>query len=191
LRSVHDRYLSLIVVVQIKASLLPWQRALDKLVNAVAPRLMKIFKVSNVAFAFHVFGAHFLRAYLLQSGGRRRGEIDQNGRIQRSQGYPTCKRRVPQPLQDGEVLILGLLALWRVYPGFYQTDSSNQPGTEWVEGTIRLWESSIDMSVKAALIANLVLSVNAVLQTPSASQLQAMGEPGLSELLTGFLRHTM
>ncbi|KAJ7821199.1 hypothetical protein B0H14DRAFT_2831907 [Mycena olivaceomarginata] len=134
-----------------EASLLPWQKALDKLVNAVAPRLMKIFK----------------------SGGRRRGEIDQNGRIQRSQGYPTCKRRVPQPLQDGE------------------TDSSNQPGTEWAEGTIRLWESSIDMSVKAALIANLVLSVNAVLQTPSASQLQAMGEPGLSELLTAFLRHTI
>lgn len=190
MRSFHDRCLSLIVVVQIKASLLPWQKALDKLVNAVAPRLTMIFRVSNIAFAFHVFGAHFLRAYL-QSGGRRRGEIDQNGRIQRSQGYPTCKRRVPQPLQDGEVLILGLLALWRVYPSFYQPDSGSRPGVEWTEAMVRLWESSVDMSVKAALIANLVLSVHAVLQTSSSNQLQATGEPGISELLTDYVRHTM
>ncbi|KAF7335246.1 hypothetical protein MSAN_02335100 [Mycena sanguinolenta] len=107
------------------APLLPWQKNLDNLARTVAPRMSSIYK----------------------HGGRRRGETDQNGRIQRPQAYPKCKRSIPQPLPDGEVLILGLLSLWRKSPGFYHlVTEDDMRGVTWLDSTIRLWESSVDNS---------------------------------------------
>ncbi|KAF8207849.1 hypothetical protein K438DRAFT_2013261 [Mycena galopus ATCC 62051] len=145
-----------------EAALLPWQKPLDNLVLAVGPRMSTIFKY----------------------GGRRRGETDQNGRVQRPQAYPKCKRMVPQPLHDGEVLILGLLALWRKKPGFYQTAPNEEPARLWIESMIKLLESSVDNSVKAAAIANLVITVHAVLHTPA----EVAGPEGTAQVFTEFLR---
>ncbi|KAJ6560168.1 hypothetical protein B0H19DRAFT_1376000 [Mycena capillaripes] len=143
-----------------EASLLPWQKSLDNLIRALAPRLTMVFKY----------------------GGRRRGETDQNGRVQRPQAYPKCKRRTPQPLQDGEVLILGLLALWRVRPSFYFEFDNDHPGKFWLDSIVRLWESSIDNSVKAAAVSNLVLSVHSVFQMQGSE---------ISGILTEFLRSSL
>ncbi|KAF7352222.1 hypothetical protein MVEN_01185600 [Mycena venus] len=120
-------------------SLLPWQKNMDNLILAVAPRLTSIYKY----------------------GGRRRGETDQNGRVQRPQAYPKCRRR---------------------RPSFHHTDPE-RPGVAWMESTIRLWESSVDNSVKDAAIANLVVSVHSVLQTPIDPAY--MDGDGLSAMLRG------
>ncbi|KAJ6515229.1 hypothetical protein C8R45DRAFT_1049017 [Mycena sanguinolenta] len=147
-----------------EAPLLPWQKNLDNLARTVAPRMSSIYN----------------------HGGRRRGETDQNGRIQRPQVYPKCKRRIPQPLPDGEVLILGILALWRRSPAFYHiATSEDTQGITWLESTIRLWESSVDNSVKAAAIANLVLSLRSVLQPPK----EAMAPEGFSDFVSALVKY--
>ncbi|KAJ7265356.1 hypothetical protein B0H12DRAFT_1201035 [Mycena haematopus] len=141
------------------------ERKLDNLALAVAPRLTSIFRY----------------------GGRRRGETDQNGRVQRPQAYPKCKRRIPQPLQDGEVLILGILSLWRKSPAFYHLTPGEQPGADWMDSLIRLWESSVDNSLKASAIANLLISVYSVFQTPN----EVLGPDGLSDIFSEFLKYTV
>lgn len=115
-------------------------------------------------------------------GGRRRGEVDANGRVQRTQPYPKCKRRVPQPLQDGEVVMLGVLSLWRASPAFYY-DGSAEPGGSWLEAAIRLWESGLDNSVKASAIVSLIMTSRPILVAPS------LGER--TERLTKFMQRLM
>ncbi|KAJ7094350.1 hypothetical protein C8R44DRAFT_384405 [Mycena epipterygia] len=128
-----------------EAARIPWQRPLDKLILIVAPRFQAIYK----------------------AGGRRRGEIDQSGRVQRAQGYPKCKRRVPQPLQDSEVLLLGVLALWRASPPFF-FDDGQDPGTSlWVDATMRILESSLDNCVKASTVVNFFIIAQPLLRAPA------------------------
>ncbi|KAJ7461455.1 hypothetical protein FB451DRAFT_1404688 [Mycena latifolia] len=58
-------------------------------------------------------------------GGPWHGEIDQHEHVQRTQAYPKCKQHVSQPLQDGEVLILGIFSLWRTGLLFWVDDGSD------------------------------------------------------------------
>jgi neurofibromin 1 len=136
-------------------------------------------------FAFHAARSDAALTSPSQHGARRRAETDQNGRVQRSQAYPKIKRTVPQPLNDGEVLILGILAIWRTKPAFY-FDDSDQPGKSWMDSTTKLWESSADNSVKASAIANLVLSVHAVFQTSEVTS-----SDGRLDILTRFLKYSL
>ncbi|KAJ7458402.1 hypothetical protein B0H11DRAFT_187286 [Mycena galericulata] len=131
-----------------EAAIIPWQRPLAPLIQLVGPRLLAIFRV----------------------GGRRRGEMDANGRVQRTQAYPKGKRRVPQPLQDGEVLVLGIVCLWRVSPLFF-FDESEDPGKVWIDSAIRVWESGLDNSVKASTLTNMILVSEPVLQAPAATDI--------------------
>ncbi|KAJ7167823.1 hypothetical protein C8R46DRAFT_1350755 [Mycena filopes] len=129
-----------------EAPLLSWQKSLDKLITIVGPRMLVLFKI----------------------GGRRRGEIDQNGRAQRSQAYPRAKRRVPQPLSDGEVLILSVLTVWRHSTSFFYDDDAEKLGFSWLDSTIRLWESGVDNSLKASAINSLTSSLHPTLQASEA-----------------------
>lgn len=127
----------------------PWQRPLDKLMEAIGPRLLAIYKV----------------------GGRRRGEIDQHGRLQRTQAYPKCKRRVPQPLQDGEVLILSILSLWRAALGFWvDPDDEHNSGVSWSEATFRMWDSGLDSLVKASSITTFIMTTEPMLHAPALGE---------------------
>ncbi|KAJ7620066.1 hypothetical protein FB45DRAFT_146957 [Roridomyces roridus] len=123
-----------------EATLLPWQRPLENLAALAGPRFYAIF----------------------MTGGRQRGEIDANGRPQRSQTYPKLRRRAPQPLSDGEVLMLGVISLWCLSPGFFPAgrdggnSASQEAGHRWVEGAIKVWESGLDISVKASTITNFI-----------------------------------
>ncbi|KAJ7034157.1 hypothetical protein C8F04DRAFT_582650 [Mycena alexandri] len=130
-----------------EASLLPWQKSLEKLISIVAPRLMAIFKV----------------------GGRRRGETDQNGRTQRTQPYPKSKRRLPQPLSDGEVLILGILTVWRNNISFFYDDDKEKAGFSWLDSVIRLFESGLDNAVKTSVISILISMIYPTLHASEAS----------------------
>ncbi|KAJ7668141.1 hypothetical protein B0H17DRAFT_990194 [Mycena rosella] len=135
-----------------EAPRIPWQQSLDKLIQVVGPRMMAIYKI----------------------GGRRRGEVDQYGRAQRSQPYPKCKRRFPQPLQDGEVLVLALLTLWRASPAFFVEDGDIAAGditaSAWIDSSIRVWESALDLSVKASAFANAVVILQTMMAAPSLGE---------------------
>lgn len=122
----------------------------------------------------------------VQVAGRRRGEIDANGRVQRTQTYPKSKRRVPQSLPDGEVLVLGIVALWRASPYFF-VDESDDPGKSWFDSAVRLWESGLDNSVKASTMTNAIMTCQPVLQAASAGML---GGP-LNERLLRFLKYSV
>ncbi|KAF7293793.1 Ras-GAP domain-containing protein [Mycena chlorophos] len=84
---------SMLTLVQ-ESTTLTWQKPLDALLAAAGPRLLTIFS--------HI--------------GRKRGEVDSNGRPQRVQAFPRIKHRNPQALTDSEVLVLGIAALWRADP---------------------------------------------------------------------------
>ncbi|KAJ6532260.1 hypothetical protein DFH09DRAFT_1370329 [Mycena vulgaris] len=143
-----------------EAARLPWQRPLEKLIEVVGPRLQAIYI----------------------AGSRRRGEIDQHGRAQRPQAYPKCKRRVPQPLQDAEVLILGVLAIWRNCPAFF-FDDGKVTGAAWADATVRIWESSLDNSLKASSMTNFVMVTQPMLQA------QTLGAS--TETLVTFMKYSL
>jgi hypothetical protein len=100
----------------------------------------------------------------------------------RSQAYPKAKRRVPQPLNDAEVLVLGILSLWRGGPSFFY-DDSNDPGAEWTDSSVRIWESTVDNSVKASALTNAIMVAQPILQAPSLGP--------RTEMMTGFMKRLL
>jgi hypothetical protein len=103
-----------------------WQKPLDKLEDAMRDRLRSIF----------------------QSVGLRHPEVDQNGSMKRAAGRPRGARIIPQPLTDREVLLHGILLLWRVHPMFHFQSMTEQEVEEWVTTADRIWQTPIDNSVK-------------------------------------------
>ncbi|KAJ6540091.1 hypothetical protein B0H10DRAFT_2170598 [Mycena sp. CBHHK59/15] len=112
----------------------PSQKSLNRLIEAMGGRLQEIFKTAAM----------------------RRTELDQHGNMRRTALRPKCRRRVPQPLSDREVLILGILALWRVSPDFFHI--VEEIDFDWVATTVRIWESPIDNAVKSSTISNMHLA---------------------------------
>jgi neurofibromin 1 len=109
-----------------EAGRVKWQKPLDKLEDAMCHRFRNIFK----------------------SAGLRRPEIDQYGTMKRAAARPKAARKIPQPLADREVLLLGLLSLWRVHPNFHFKHMGDQEVEEWIVSADRVWDAPIDNSVK-------------------------------------------
>jgi hypothetical protein len=62
---------------------------------------------------------------------------------------PRAKRVLPEPLTDREVLVLGVLSLWRSSPIFFTHGVKTQAEVDnWIRITVGLWEAPIDVSVK-------------------------------------------
>ncbi|KAJ6587786.1 hypothetical protein B0H10DRAFT_2233906 [Mycena sp. CBHHK59/15] len=105
----------------------PSQKSLNRLIEAMGGRLQEIFKTAAM----------------------RRTELDQHGNMRRTALRPKCRRRVPQPLSDREVLILGILALWRVSPDFFHIPvcllsfSSNLLRARTDAESTRMWTAAI------------------------------------------------
>ncbi|KAJ7055100.1 hypothetical protein C8F01DRAFT_470816 [Mycena amicta] len=137
---------SVLTLVQ-EAPRLPWQRPLDTLFATISLRLLAIF----------------------QNVGRKRGELDSNGRPQRMQLFPKIKHRTPQMMQDHELLILGIAALWRVAPTLLSKDE--EPAKAWLDACLRLWESSLHNAVKASMLVNLLMIPPPLLKAPSLGEL--------------------
>jgi hypothetical protein len=90
----------------------------------------------------------------LQFAGLRRLEIDRQGVVRRVAARPKAKRFFPEALSEGEVLILGLLSLWRMSPLFLQQGIQTADDIrEWVDVAVTLWQSPIDISVKVSMAA--------------------------------------
>jgi len=76
-------------------------------------------------------------------------EVDQGGVPKRVATRPRAKRIYPEPLSDREVLILGILSLWRESPLFFMKGiNSVEDIDNWVSVAVKLWEAPIDISVK-------------------------------------------
>ncbi|PPQ78909.1 hypothetical protein CVT25_002369 [Psilocybe cyanescens] len=107
----------------------PWQRPLTVLEDALAGRCRDILKGSGV----------------------RRQEVEHNGVMKRISTRPRAKHVFPEPLNDREVLILGILSLWRATPLFMMKGlSSTADADSWVNMAVKLWEAPIDISVKVS-----------------------------------------
>ncbi|CAA7259350.1 unnamed protein product [Cyclocybe aegerita] len=115
-----------LTIVQDKSRFL-WQKTLDDLPASVAARCRDILK----------------------SAGVRRVDVDQHNNTKRVATRPKAKRIYPEPLSDREVLILGILSLWRAIPVFFMTGIiSVEDVDNWNTVAVRLWEAPIDISVK-------------------------------------------
>jgi hypothetical protein len=91
-------------------------------------------------------------SFSLQFAGLRHFEIDRQGVVRRVATRPRAKRYFPEPLSEGEVLILGLLSLWRMSPLFFQQAIHIVDDMQkWVEVAVTLWQSPIDISVKVSM----------------------------------------
>ncbi|KAF8645481.1 hypothetical protein AX16_007766 [Volvariella volvacea WC 439] len=111
-----------------EAPRLTWQKPLDKLEELMARRWRDIFKTVGV----------------------RRQEIDQYGNPKRIAPRPKSKRKPGMIISDREILLLGILSLWRSNPFFYLSNIQESDIDEWVNTAVRLWEASIDDSVKVS-----------------------------------------
>lgn len=138
-----------------QASRFPWQRSLEPLREAMAKRCREVFKTL----------------------GHRRPELDQWGAMKRPDAYPKAKRAVSEALTDRELLMLGILSLWRVDPAFHTTSASSADLEEWVAVVVKIWEAPVDNSVKVSTTTCLChLAMNTFRATPSAPHFPLMSK---------------
>ncbi|KAF9067659.1 hypothetical protein BDP27DRAFT_1225535 [Rhodocollybia butyracea] len=101
-----------------------WQRPMDE--KLFAPRLRHIFRTCVT----------------------RRLEVDQYGSAKKSATRPKIKRIQADPLNDRELLVLGILSVWRLrWPFFFAEIPKAEAGT-WTSLPLRIYDSSLDITVK-------------------------------------------
>ncbi|KAG6854445.1 hypothetical protein C0991_006524 [Blastosporella zonata] len=111
-----------------EASRIKWQRSLAKLEDMMCGRLRMIYSTS----------------------GLRRTEVDQYGNMKRASTRPKAQWTSDQPLTDREVLLLGILSLWRTSPLFHMKDLTLPVIVDWVDTSNKIWETGLDISVKVS-----------------------------------------
>ena len=90
----------------------------------------------------------------LQSISLRRLEIDRLGVTRRVAARPRAKRTLPEPLSEKEVLVLGILSLWRSSPMFFQPGIQSLEDMEnWAAIAVKLWEAPTDISLKIMMVS--------------------------------------
>ncbi|KAG6896188.1 hypothetical protein C0992_009811 [Termitomyces sp. T32_za158] len=113
-----------------------WQRPLDKLQEMMSHRLRIIYSTS----------------------GLRRPEVDQYGNLKRPSARPKILWTSYQPLSDREVLLFGVIALWRTCPLFHVKTLTIPRIEEWLEAANKLWSTDLDISIKLSA-ANCIYEV--------------------------------
>lgn len=102
-----------------------------------------------VGLLLSVFYVSCAWLFLLQGASVSRIEIDQMGATRRIANRPKAKRVFPEPLSEREVLILGILSLWRLCPRFFQQGIQTVEDIDnWITVAAKLWEAPADISVK-------------------------------------------
>ncbi|TRM67484.1 hypothetical protein BD626DRAFT_544948 [Schizophyllum amplum] len=104
---------------------IPWQKPLQKLREAVAPRLREMFKTASL----------------------RKPEIDSYGNLKRLHTRPKARRTNTEPLSDREVLLLAVIAVWRTDPEIFVEGIRNEQGGDFLKAVVKLWDPNIDASV--------------------------------------------
>jgi hypothetical protein len=80
----------------------------------------------------------------------RRNEQDQFGTVKRPSPRPKARRTSSETLSDREALLLGILSLWQVRISFFLQTLQGKEVEEWVSAAIRLWETTVDISIRIA-----------------------------------------
>ncbi|KAK2465915.1 hypothetical protein APHAL10511_001556 [Amanita phalloides] len=112
-----------------EANRISWQRSLDPLREAVVRRVKEIFF----------------------SGVLNRAELDEEGNRKLQETGPKAKQFIAPSPSDREMLLLGILALWRAEPQFFfsyiiPADKHFEPDKRFE--IARLWDSNLDLSIK-------------------------------------------
>lgn len=83
-------------------------------------------------------------------------EVDQYGSAKKGATRPKIKRIHVDPLNDRDLLVLGILSVWRNDFTFFYAEMPENEFTMWTNLTMRIYDSSLDLAVKiAAASANL------------------------------------
>ncbi|KAF8165773.1 hypothetical protein B0H34DRAFT_794124 [Crassisporium funariophilum] len=123
-----------------------WQKSINYLAESVASRCREILK----------------------SAGVRRVEVVNNGVTKRVANRPKAKRIYSEPLTDREVLILGILSLWRATTLFFMKGLDTEDIDSWVTVAVKLWEAPIDISVKISTASCMRKTSEATFMTPKS-----------------------
>jgi hypothetical protein len=84
-----------------------------------------------------------------QGASLSRLEIDHLEVYRRAAVRPKAKRIFPEPLPERDVLMLGILSLWRLDLTFFEQGiESLQDIEDWAKVSGKLWDAPIDISVK-------------------------------------------
>ncbi|PFH50162.1 hypothetical protein AMATHDRAFT_80979 [Amanita thiersii Skay4041] len=125
----------------------PWQKPIDKLQEAVSRRLRDLFMACV----------------------SRRQEVDDYGNKKLSASRPRAKRGPSQILADRELLLLGILSLWRASPmfvfvGFRDVDLENL-----VQTATKIWGADVNLTMKISSASCFRSVAAATFQLPPAS----------------------
>ncbi|KAG6811909.1 hypothetical protein H0H92_005307 [Tricholoma furcatifolium] len=153
-----------------EASRCRWQRPLHKLEDMMCARLRVIYKTCAL----------------------RRAEVDQYGNLKRAASRPKAMTMPQQPLSDREVLLLGILSLWRTSPLFHIKDLTIPIIQEWVETVNKLWETSLDTSVKVSTASCFYLTASDFYDSDGTNEIMVSFmkmalPPTLSSIVTNLL----
>ncbi|KAG1755407.1 hypothetical protein EDB19DRAFT_1661084 [Suillus lakei] len=110
----------------IEALRVPWQQSLEKLQNAISPRLRCIYKTSSM----------------------RLSEYDSDGAIRRAASRPKAKRFTSETLIDKDLMLLAILALLRASPDYYIANIGDTDVEGWDSISARVRDSDTDTAVK-------------------------------------------
>lgn len=145
-----------------------WQGSLEPLHEVIGRRCREVFKTL----------------------GHRRPELDSWGAMKRPENRPKAKRAVSEALTDRELLMLAILSLWRTDPKFHTTGALSADLEEWVSVVVKVWEASVDNSVKVSTTTCLRrLALNTFRTPPSDPQFQLMSKLIKSSLCVVFSPH--
>ncbi|KAI0355329.1 hypothetical protein OH77DRAFT_1424817 [Trametes cingulata] len=126
---------------------LPWQRSLTPLKNAVKDRLHAVF--------YYVY--------------TRRSEVDEHGSSRKSAIRPKAKRYTSETLPDRELLILGILTLWRSDIWWYHDCWSLEQLNMVFDACVTVYSAPADPAVKWSLGRTFRYLIESVVQCPPDS----------------------
>lgn len=106
--------------------------------------------------------------------GVRRIDID-NQKTKRIASRPKAKRIHAEPLSDREVLVMGILSMWRRNPTIFMIGlHSMEDHITWNKAAVKLWEASFDVSVKMSVAATMQKVSSETFMTPPTDEQSKM-----------------
>ncbi|KAI0040644.1 hypothetical protein FA95DRAFT_1647858 [Auriscalpium vulgare] len=117
------------VTLSVEARSISWQPSIYPLFEQLAGRFRNIFKY----------------------GGVRRNEVDDSGTLKRASLRPKAKRFTAESVSDRELMLIGILHLWRSNLEWSFTGLTQSEMEEWMPMALSVWEQQTDASVQYSI----------------------------------------
>jgi hypothetical protein len=140
-----------ILLTKFQAKRLPWQKGLLNFALATSRRFRDIYKVSIMSRLPSRIAYGSPKAV-----GTHRNEQDQYGNSARAASRPKARRYASDMLSDRELLLLSILSMWRSDPIWFMMGLDKTELEEWLPASARVWDSSLDITVKISASTNLL-----------------------------------